>query len=370
MRGRICIDCSPLLVRSAGVKTYLYHWLRALRNRQGDAIAGFLDPHIDELAHTAGPSRHFLALAGLWLMNRSPGALISRVVPECSVFHVSNLLRRFPKRPRLSATIHDLTSWTVPQFHSSTQRKADQLFADRLLRSAHGLICVSEHSKRDAERILKLNPEKMRVIYSGVPAAYFTAGLTESETAARELNLQKPWFLSVGTIEPRKNLNGLLSAWLSLSPDFRSRTELVVVGTRGWESEATWRRLLQVAGEKKGIRYIGYVPERLMPGLTAGAQALVYPSFYEGFGLPVAQAMAAGCPVIAAGVSSLPEITGGAALLVDPHSEREIADAILRLSESESLRDRLRADGRKRAALFSWERAACESLDYFQNLAG
>jgi glycosyltransferase involved in cell wall biosynthesis len=370
MGARICIDCSPLLVRSAGVKTYLYHWLRALRNGQSDMITGFLDPPADELDHTAGLSCHFLALAALWVMNRSSSALVSRVAPECSVFHASNLLRRFPKRPRLSATIHDLTAWIVPQFHSPIQRKADQAFADGLLRSAHGMICVSENSKRDAERLLKLNPEKMRVIYPGVPTAYFVAARAEADAAFHALKLRKPYFLSVGTIEPRKNVDGLLSAWLSLPLDFRSCTELIVVGTRGWESKTTWRRLLQTTGEKKGVRYIGYVPEQLMPGLTAGARGLIYPSFYEGFGFPVVQAMAAGCPAIVSGVSSLPEVTGGAALLVDPGSEGEIAAAILRLSESDALHDRIRAEGRQRAGLFTWERAARESLEYFQDLAG
>jgi glycosyltransferase involved in cell wall biosynthesis len=245
----------------------------------------------------------------------------------------------------------------------------DEAFARTVLRPADGLICVSENSRRDAERILRLDPRKMTVIYPGVPDSYFNAGPGDSEAAAGALNLRTPYLLFVSTIEPRKNLDGLLSAWLSLRADFRRSYELVVAGMPGWKSETTLKRLRRLMAEESGVRYLGYVPEPLMAGLTAGARALIYPSFYEGFGIPVAQALAAGCPVIASGVSSLPEVTGEAALIVDPRSTDEIASAIRRIGESDSLCARLRSAGRERAKLFRWERAARQSLDYFRALA-
>jgi glycosyltransferase involved in cell wall biosynthesis len=366
---KTCIDCSPLLVRSAGVKTYLHHWLKALRNSGGTSVATFLDPHDSYLDHAAGASRHFFRLAALWSLNRMGTAVVSRLVPECSVFHASNLLRRFPKGPKLSATVHDLTTWIVPQFHTAAQRAADEAFGCNVLRSADGLICVSESSRQDAARILNLDPRKMTVIWPGVADSYFSAGPRESEAAARSLNLRTPYFLFVSTIEPRKNLDGLLTAWLSLPAEFRKNNELAVAGMPGWKSEATLKRLRQLVEEESGVRYLGYVPERLMAGLTAGARALVYPGFYEGFGIPAAQALAAGCPVIASGISSLPEVVGEAGLLVDPRSPGEIASAITRIGESDSLCARLRSAGRERAKLFLWERAARQSLEYFRGLA-
>src|SRR6202789_4450387 len=111
MALKICIDCSPLLVRSAGVKTYLHHWLRALRSCDRESIATFLEPRDAHLQHTAGQSRNFLRLATLWALNRMGTRFVSKFVPECSVFHASNLLRRLPRGPKLSATVHDLTSW-------------------------------------------------------------------------------------------------------------------------------------------------------------------------------------------------------------------------------------------------------------------
>ncbi len=365
---KICIDCAPLLVRSAGVKTYIHHWLRALRKREPESVVTFLEPQQRELNHHADVG--LMGLAKLWTINFAGRGLVSRLVPECTVFHVSNQVRRLPVKPKISATVHDLTSWIVPNLHTAETKAADRVFAEGVLRSAAGLICVSENTRRDAERILRLDPRKLTVIWPGVAESYGNAGEPEAQAAAAALGLRRPYFLFVSTIEPRKNLDGLLSAWLSLSSEFRKTYALVVAGMPGWHADATLQRLRQIGTEEPGVRYLGYVDEPWMAGLTAGARALVYPSFYEGFGIPVAQALAAGCPVIASGVSSLPEVAGSAGLLVDPHSSDEIAAAIRRLGESDSLCDRLRLAGRERAGLFSWQRAACASLEFFRELAG
>ncbi len=366
---KFCIDCAPLLVRSAGVRTYIHHWLHGLRQCEPESIATFLEPRFGTLDHAAGVKRNFAQLAKLWTLNHAAGGLATRFVPSCSVFHQSNLVRWQTTGPRVSATIHDLTSWIVPECHTRRQRDADYEFANRVLRSADGLICVSENTRRDAERILRLDARKLTVIQPGVPETYFKAGPREAAAAAEGLDIHGPYFLFVSTIEPRKNLDGLLDAWLSLPSGFRDRYQLVVAGMPGWHADATSRRLRQLADEASGVRYLGYVDERWMPGLTAGARALVYPSFYEGFGIPVAQALAAGCPVIASAVSSLPEVAGDAGLLVDPRSSAELSAAIRQIGESDSLCDRLRLAGRERARLFSWERAARQSLGFFRALA-
>ncbi len=164
-------------------------------------------------------------------------------------------------------------------------------------------------------------------------------------------------------IEPRKNVDALLDAW----QDFRLRDEfdLVIAGPDGWAAEKTLARL---ASRPPGVRYLGYVREDELPGLTAGASAFVYPSLYEGFGIPVAQAMAAGVPVITSNTSCLPEIAGEGALLVDPRSPTEIRAALEKLLTSAALRQKLGESARARAQQYRWENSARKSLEFFRRL--
>ena len=195
----------------------------------------------------------------------------------------------------------------------------------------------SENTRLDAIRILGIPPEKIRVIYLGVPDRYFGVSSQEVASAADACQLRRPYFLSIGTIEPRKNVDTLLAAWSSLPTSFRDEYELVIVGMPGWRSDATMQRIRDAEAGGGGVRYLGYVAEPNLPGLTAGATALVYPSLYEGFGLPVAQAMAAGCPVVTSNVSSLPEVAGDAALMIDPLSVSDLAAAIFRMGDSSGI---------------------------------
>jgi alpha-1,3-rhamnosyl/mannosyltransferase len=160
---------------------------------------------------------------------------------------------------------------------------------------------------------------------------------------------------------PRKNLDVLLDAFESLPLPLREHYQLVIAGPVGWNAEHTVKRL-------RMIRYLGYIPEPDLAPLTAAAEVFVYPSLYEGFGFPVAQAMAAGVPVITSNVSSLPEIAGTAALLVDPRSQSELHTALARLLTSPELRISLAAAGRERARAFRWQECAAKSLDFFRTV--
>ena len=295
---KVCIDCSPLLLRSAGVKTYLFHWLRSLRALEPGSIRTFLAPdRSDQINHDGGLRMNPLEIMALVALNRLPRLLSDIAAPRCDVFHVSNQLRNHPRKPAISATLHDLTPWIVPECHTPTMIQADQAYAERVLVRAAGIIAVSNNTRDDAIRILRLPPERIHVIYPGIPEQYFSVSPLSVEQAVLAYRLPPRYFLFVSTIEPRKNLDTLLTAWEALPATFREENTLLVVGMPGWRSERIMERLRRVARANTGVRYIGYAPEVYLPGLTAGAQALVYPSLYEGFGFPVAQAMAAGCPV-------------------------------------------------------------------------
>ena len=364
---RVIIDAAPLLVRSAGVKNYLYYWIEALRRTAGgEAIRTFPAlPRLGPLAHDrsiAGFCRSTYTLAALAAANYTPLPVLDGIARGADLFHASSLTQRPPKRPRLTTTVHDLTSRLMPELHPAANRRADRNHAE-LLRRADRIIAVSECTRCDAIRVLGLAPEKIVVIHSGVADPFFAVSAADLAAVRARYNLTRPFVLSVGTIEPRKNIDGLLDAFEALPAALREEFDLVIAGPLGWASGATAERV-------KRVRYLGYVAEPDLAPLTAAATVFAYPSLYEGFGFPVAQAMAAGVPVITSNISSLPEIAGDAALLVDPRSLAELRDGLARLLLSPDLRAELASRGGARAAAFRWDICAEKSIQFFREVAG
>ncbi len=356
---RLTLDLTPTLLRSAGVRNHLYYWTRALdADRRGNSLQfyPFLNK-LPELNHDRGietgiPNwRLFLVLA----MN---SGLAAGFVPRAEVFHGSPQLRRRPRTRRLTAHIHDLTCWLMPEFHTEANVQAAYEAAEHVWKQADGLIAVSQSARDDAVRLLDLNPERIHVIPHGVPEEYFSI---------RDSVAGKPYVLTVGTIEPRKNIDLLLDSWAALPGNVRDAFDLVIAGPAGWKSEQTLARLR--AG-MPGVRYLGYVPENDLPALTAGATVHAYPSLYEGFGFPLAQAMAAGVASVTSNVSSMPEVSAGSALLVDPRSQTELRDALLRLLTTPALRQELGERGRAYAAAhYRWPLIARRSWEFFERVA-
>jgi glycosyltransferase involved in cell wall biosynthesis len=374
---RVTIDAVPLLVRSAGVKNYLYYWIRHLRqeSRGVDTARAFrirLFPFLDEaswLDHegsVANPITTRMRLGMLFLLNRFPNDISGWIDPDVDLFHTCKLLNP-PRRAKLTATVHDLTCWLLPETHSPSNVAADKLFAERILKRADALIAVSEATRSDAVRILNLPPEKIRVIHHGIADPFFEVKPGDADAVRRRHGLARPYLLFVGTIEPRKNVERLLNAYRNLSPSTRNEFDLVLAGPPGWAQSETMARLRSPA---PGVRYLGYVAEGDLPGLFAGATVFVYPSLYEGFGFPVAQAMAAGTPVITSCLSALPEIAGGAALLIDPRSEAALRDAMEEMLTSPSRREKSIELGRTNARRFSWQECARKSLQFFEEVVG
>lgn len=369
---RIALDASPLLLRSAGVKNYTYYWARSLMEQAGGHSVS-LFPYLNGLGSFShetsvlGPAATLPRLALVYAANILPLPLLNWFALQADVFHASHQLKHPPRSTRLTATVYDMTCWLMPEMHTAANVEASSRIAERLFRLADGLIAISESAHADAVRLLGLKPEKIAVIYPGIAPGFFAVDSIPAREVARSYGIAKPYVLYVGTVEPRKNLPALVDAWEQLPAVLREEFELAIAGSWGWGERATYRRLQSGV---PGVRYMGYVPEQDLPALTAAATAFVYVSLYEGFGLPVAQAMAAGVPVITSNVSSLPEVTGEAALLVDPRSREEIRAAIERLLSSPSLRSQLAELGRKRARKFTWEAAARESWAFFERLCG
>lgn len=369
---RVEIDATPLLLRSGGVKTYIYHWVRHLRRlaEPGEIRAFPFLGEFGDLYHeksVAGPFRTWSRLALLHLANIRGSPALDWVLSDVDIFHASNQVRNPPRHARLTATIHDMTCWLLPEVHTRANVAADRFFADRILRRAAGLIAVSENTKTDAVHLLDLDPDAVEVIHPGIPEPYFTPPSERIQEVTAKHGLSRPYILNVGVVEPRKNLETLLDAYGQLSPALKAEVELVVAGPVGWRAERTVARM---CSGLPGVRYLGYVPEHDLPPLTAGAAVFVYPSLYEGFGLPVAQALACGVPVVVSNVSSLPEVAGDAGVLVDPRSPDGIRSALERIVLDPSLRARLSERAKKRAQLFRWDMCAEKSLAFFRRICG
>jgi alpha-1,3-rhamnosyl/mannosyltransferase len=253
----------------------------------------------------------------------------------------------------------------MPEMHTEANVLATKAYTERVIRNADGLIAISESTRNDAVRILGLREETIQVIHPGISDKFFQVTKSDLERTRQKYSLPQRYLLFVGCIEPRKNLAGVLDAWELLPGSIRSDCQLITVGLLGWEKSEITARLLE---GRKGTRYLGYVPEEHLPAIMAGATAFVYPSYYEGFGFPVAQAMAVGTPVITSRVSSLPEIAGDAALFVNPHCAGEISDAMRQVLSSASLRQEMRARGIKRAEQFRWNDCAEKSLSFFRKV--
>jgi len=368
----VLLDASPLLLRSAGVKNYVYYWARSLAEQAGRntlSLFPFLNG-IDRFTHLTsviGLAATVPRLGLLYAANVSPIRILNWLTPASDIFHASHHALHPPRKARLTSTIYDMTCWLMPQVHAPANVKASGRIAASVFRPASGLVAISECTRADAVRLLGLAPERIEVIYPGIAPAFFEAEKAPAGETARRYGLVKPYALYVGSIEPRKNLSTLLDAWLDLSRDVRQEFDLAVVGPWGWGDRSVFNRLQ--AGIP-GVRYLGYVPEADLPGLTAAATIFAYVSLYEGFGLPVAQAMAAGVPVITSNVSSLPEVVGDAGLLADPRSREEIRTALDRLLLSPSLRAELAQRGRARARGFTWAECARKSWKFFERVAG
>ena len=295
----------------------------------------------------------------LWT-HRALAAEITRRRPDV-LFVPSHVLPFLPGRlPPCVVTVHDLGYCHFPEAHTRRQRLYLEAGTRWNAAAATTIIAVSEATAADLSRCYGTASHKIRVIYeaAGEPLPITTA---DSVRMQATLGLARPYGLFVGTLQPRKNIGRMVRAYASLCESVGVSWDLVLAGGLGWHAERVGAEIA-VAGHSEAIRLPGYIDERLLPALYHNALFFAYPSLFEGFGLPILEAQSYGVPVLSSTHSSLPEVAGDAALLVDPTDEQAIADAMLRLSRDAALRQRLIEAGYANVRRFSWEKAARETL--------
>ena len=309
-------------------------------------------------------SRSRVAVAAYRLL--SPLLLRQRLRPFADhVYHGPNFYLPPCAGPAI-ATIHDLSVFRYPQFHPPERVDFMQREIRLALSRASFLITDSEFVRQEVIEFFDWPEDKIRAIHLGVGEEYHPRGQAETAGVLQQYDLPYGGYaLCVATIEPRKNIEALLSAYEALPLPLRNRYPLVLVGGYGWRSEAIHRRIDQ--GRQQGwLRYLGYVSEADLPQLFSSARGFVYPSLYEGFGLPVLEAMASGLPVLISNRSSLPEVASGAALIVEAEDVQAMTESIRVLLEDDPWRGEASRRSVEVASRYSWDTTARETVEVYR----
>ncbi|HVF11326.1 MAG TPA: glycosyltransferase family 1 protein [Abditibacteriaceae bacterium] len=364
---KIGIDCRTVLARKTGDRTYTLNLLRGLAQLQA---RGELPPgwrfHLLLDAPDAGgvlpvspvfaPAVLSASNARLWTMLALPRYARRARLDLIHLQYIAPLWSPCP----VVTTIHDVVWRAMPETFPTTDRLVMNALMPGTVRRARRILTVSEDAKGEIARHLRVARRKISVTPNAVEAKYH-APVAPARIAAVRAQYgigDAPYILSVGVLQPRKNVPRLIEAFAQIKAAHRDWPHrLVITGKKGWGDQKS-----EIRNPKSEITYTDYVADDELPALYAGAEVFAYPSLYEGFGLPILEAMACGCPVVTSNRSSMPEVAGDAAELVDPSSVSAIASGLKRLLQDDARREELKRRGRQRAAYFTTERQAKTTL--------
>lgn len=297
---------------------------------------------------------------------------ISHTLPEhfferCDLIHAADQFIPISKKP-LIASVMDVIPLSHPQFLKSRSRYLKSYLWKKLTQRADRIITISEFSKTEIIKYLGYPENQIDVIPLGVNARYFEMiGDSEKKNTLASLGISSPFFLFLGSIQPRKNLVRLLDAHARLPRSLATQYPLVIAGKLAWDDGTTIMAIEKAinAGTAKRLHYITETQKQC---LLQTALGLTFTSLYEGFGLPITEAFASGLPVITSNCTSMPEVSGDAALIVDPHNVEQITDALLSLIEDDALTQSLKNKGLIRSKLFSWKSNADKTLSIYRKM--
>jgi alpha-1,3-rhamnosyl/mannosyltransferase len=283
------------------------------------------------------------------------------------LYHEPNFLAFKFKGPTV-LTVHDLSWIRYPETHPKDRiAMMDRYFIPSLER-AQKIITDSEFIKTEIVSTFNISPEKIQSIGLGVENDFKPKLSTETASTLNKHGLGfKNYILALGTLEPRKNLQLALESFISLPQTIRKQYPLVLVGMLGWKTSSL-EKLIEPLLKTGEVRQLGYVSREELIDITASAKMLIYPSIYEGFGLPPLEAMACGTPVIASNVSSIPEVVGDAGLLIDPHDSNQLKESILAVIDDEDLSKRLSKAGLAQSKKFSWEQCTHNTIATYKEV--
>lgn len=365
---KIAIDASRAVNEKAGVGKYVLNLVNnLLGQKNGDEFLLLFNfaranPEKEKIIKDFSKNFktrifHYPGKIKDWLLKSSIG--FSRFVIDDSEVFLAPTFLDFDvtlKIPQV-LVIHDLTNFLFPEHAGANISQRYQKMTKVSCQKATHIITVSESTKKDIIRLIGIPEKKITCIYPG------TIGFAKLAGTLPEGLKPKSYFFNVGTIEPRKNLKNLLKAYQLLPNEIQEKYPLVIVGARGWNNQEELKKL----GANTNVRWLGYVSDEELGLLYKSASVFVYPSLYEGFGLPIAEAMQFGVPVITSNISSMPEVAGEAGILINPEKPVEIKNAIEKVLLDNKLAAELSQKAIIQAQKFSWAKCAQEVLAVLKN---
>ena len=372
---RVAIDAHMVGEHETGNETYIINLIRGLAS---------LDPQVPTTQYllystnpgrldACGPLPPYFArrhVAPAISALRIPlGMPVRALADRIDVLHVTYIAP--PVVPAaVVVTVHDISYELYPETFSARDRAILKALVPRTIRRAQNVITVSESSRRDIANYYKVDPEKIRVVYQSIASSFRVLhDRAEVESVMARHGINGRYLLAVGNLQPRKNLPRLVRAFAQSKRIGSYDGRLVIVGKSMWRESQIFQEIRQ-QGLENEIIVTGYIPEEDVVALYNGADAFIYPSIYEGFGLPPLEAMACGCPVITGNTSSLPEVVDSAGIMVDPTSEEELTQAIVTMTGDAQFRDNCIRLGLERVERFSATAAARDTLEVYYDAAG
>lgn len=283
------------------------------------------------------------------------------------LYHEPNFLAFKADIPSV-ITVHDLSWIRFPHTHPAERVRAMDTYFEKGLKRASLILTDSVFVKNELMEVFGVKEERIRPVMLGVEKLFRPKAMVETSPVLEKMALTHgQYLLAVGTLEPRKNLKVALQAYMQLSPALRRRYPLVLAGMKGWHTSELETQIAPLvrAGE---VRMLGYLPREDLATVIAGALTLIYPSIYEGFGLPPLEAMACGVPVITSNVSSIPEVVGDGGIMLPPDDVDGFTEAIRRLADDAELRREFSEKALSRSAGFTWEKCTTQTIDAYRQV--
>lgn len=364
----IAIDIREAVRQKKAGKGWYTHQIveNLLKEYPGDTFLLYTDQPYPEWEHYPNAQQRFFPPSPLrWHFKVLKDLKKER--PDIYFAPSSYIIPSFaPKWLKVVATVHDLVAWLFATRHNMKATIIERITLPIAVKKITAFITVSKNTKRDLQHFFTIPSEKIRVISCGVGQQFRPMGADESEKFRIEKKLPEKYILAVGTLEPRKNFTILIRAFAQLVKKYPEYS-LVIVGGRGWYFEKIFDTVKELEVEDS-VKFVGYVHDDDLPGYYNAAECFVFPSLYEGFGIPLLEAMKSGCPVITSNISSMPEVVEDAAILVNPSVPQELTAAIEKVITSPVLANELREKGRKQSEKFSWKSSARELHQLFEDL--